>query len=70
VDDDAVLVTERLALRHWRADDVEPMAAINRDPEVVRYLNRPTDDATIDAFVDRVLAHWAEPSDVWRTVTP
>ena len=70
MDDAAALVTERLALRRWRADDVEPMAAINRDPEVFCYLDRPTDDATIDAFVDRVLAHWAEPVDLWRTATP
>ena len=32
------LVTPRLVLRRWRDDDVEPMAAINADPEVMRWI--------------------------------
>ncbi|HJP65901.1 MAG TPA: GNAT family N-acetyltransferase [Actinomycetota bacterium] len=31
------LETERLLLRRWRPDDVEPLVAINGDPEVTRY---------------------------------
>ncbi len=54
-----VLETERLVLRPWRDADVEPMAAINRDPEVARYLNRPTDDASMRAFHAGMLDHWA-----------
>ena len=42
------LRTDRLLLRRWRASDVEPMGAINADPEVARYLNRPPPDG---AFV-------------------
>lgn len=30
--------TERLALRRWRAEDREPFAAINADPEVMRFI--------------------------------
>lgn len=30
------LRTPRLTLRRWREDDLEPMAAINADPEVMR----------------------------------
>jgi RimJ/RimL family protein N-acetyltransferase len=30
--------TDRLLLRRWRAEDREPFAAINADPEVMRYI--------------------------------
>lgn len=33
-----VLLTPRLVLRRWRDADVEPMAAINADPEVMRWI--------------------------------
>ncbi|GGX63846.1 GNAT family N-acetyltransferase [Streptomyces hiroshimensis] len=32
------LLTPRLTLRRWRADDLEPLAAINADPEVMRWI--------------------------------
>ncbi|MFI9202080.1 GNAT family N-acetyltransferase [Streptomyces sp. NPDC053048] len=32
------LRTPRLTLRRWREDDVAPMAAINADPEVMRWI--------------------------------
>ncbi|WP_116214653.1 GNAT family N-acetyltransferase [Streptomyces olivoreticuli] len=32
------LRTPRLTLRRWREDDLEPMAAINADPEVMRWI--------------------------------
>lgn len=35
------------------------MVAINRDPEVTRFLNRPVDDASVAAFHELVLDHWA-----------
>jgi len=31
------LTTERLRLRQWRDDDLAPFAALNADPEVMRY---------------------------------
>ena len=38
-----------LSLRQWREDDLEPFAALNRDPEVMQYLpatlTRPQSDA-------------------------
>jgi RimJ/RimL family protein N-acetyltransferase len=34
----AVRFTDRLALRRWRAEDREPFAAINADPEVMRFI--------------------------------
>jgi RimJ/RimL family protein N-acetyltransferase len=53
-----VLLTQRLRLRRWLARDEAPMAAINRDPEVARYLNRPSDEAAVAAFFGEVAAHW------------
>jgi len=52
------LLTERLRLRRWLARDEAPMAAINSDPEVARYLNCPTDEAAIVAFFGDAAAHW------------
>ena len=34
----AIVETERLVIRQWRDEDVEPFAAINAEPEVRRYL--------------------------------
>lgn len=52
------LLTPRLLLRRWRADDEAAMAAINRDPEVARHLNRPVDDAAVEGFLAAMLDHW------------
>ncbi len=54
------LTTRRLLLRHWRSEDEADLAAINRDPEVTRYLNRPTGSAAVAAFLPRVQSHWQE----------
>ena len=34
--------TSRLLLRQWRAEDIEPFAAMCRDPEVMRYIGSGT----------------------------
>jgi RimJ/RimL family protein N-acetyltransferase len=52
------LQTERLLLREWRDEDIEPMIAINRDPEVTQFLNRPSDEQAALAFHERMLDHW------------
>jgi len=45
----AALTTERLRLRPWREEDLAPFAALNADPEVMRYfpglLGREESDA-------------------------
>ncbi|MBU2664067.1 GNAT family N-acetyltransferase [Actinoplanes bogorensis] len=33
-----VLTTDRLTLREWRDDDLDMLAALNADPEVMRYI--------------------------------
>ncbi len=49
-----LLRTPRLVLRRWREDDRVPFAAMNADPEVVKYLRRPLDRHASDAFIDRI----------------
>jgi RimJ/RimL family protein N-acetyltransferase len=52
------LRTDRLLMRPWRPEDEEPMAAVNRDPEVTRYLNRRVDAEAVAAFYGQMTAHW------------
>jgi RimJ/RimL family protein N-acetyltransferase len=54
--------TERLMLRRWRPSDRAPFAAMNADPEVMRYIR---DGATMtraqsDELVDAIEAHWEQ----------
>jgi RimJ/RimL family protein N-acetyltransferase len=46
------LRTPRLLLRQWRKDDLEPFAALNADPEVMRHfpsaLTREQSDALVE----------------------
>lgn len=46
------LTTARLTLRQWRATDLEPFAALNADPEVMRYMPRALSRAESDAFAE------------------
>lgn len=52
------LLTPRLRLRKWRAEDEPLVAAVNRDPEVTRYLNRPVDGPAAAAFFGVLSQHW------------
>ncbi len=52
--------TRRLLLRRWREDDREPFAAMNADPEVMRYFPAPRDRVSRDALVDRFERHHDE----------
>jgi RimJ/RimL family protein N-acetyltransferase len=54
------LRTPRLLLRRWRPQDEAPLLAINRDPEVQRYLNRQTSEAALAALHGSLVAHWRE----------
>ena len=44
--------TARLVLRRWRDADREPYAAMNADPDVMRYFPAPVDRAASDASID------------------
>jgi RimJ/RimL family protein N-acetyltransferase len=46
------LRTARLVMRRWRDEDRDPYAAMNADPEVMRYFPATMDRAASDASVD------------------
>lgn len=49
-----ILTTDRLILRQWREDDLEPFAAMNADPEVMRFFPRRLDREASDAMAHRL----------------
>jgi len=49
----AELRTERLLLRRWRDEDLEPFAALNADPETMRFFVSPQSRAESDALAER-----------------
>jgi ribosomal-protein-alanine N-acetyltransferase len=49
----AELRTPHLRLRQWRKADAEPFAALNADPEVMRYYPSPLGRAQSDALAER-----------------
>lgn len=54
--------TERLVLRRWQERDLEPFAAMNADPEVMRHIGtgRPLTREESDGFVSRIEAGFDE----------
>ncbi|MEO1168585.1 MAG: GNAT family N-acetyltransferase [Pseudomonadota bacterium] len=56
----AMIETERLILRRWRDADRAPFAALNADPEVMRYFPGTLTREESDALVDRIVAHFAQ----------
>ncbi|WP_284123858.1 GNAT family N-acetyltransferase [Parerythrobacter aestuarii] len=53
-----VLETERLVLRPWKNEDRAPFAAMNADPEVMRYFLSTLGSSESDALVDRIRDHF------------
>jgi RimJ/RimL family protein N-acetyltransferase len=56
------LQTARLVLRRWQEDDIAPMAAINADPAVMRWIGRGTvwDPARTAAAIAATERSWDE----------
>ena len=50
--------TARLVMRRWRESDREPFAALNADPQTMRYFPATLDRAASDAFIDVVEARF------------
>jgi RimJ/RimL family protein N-acetyltransferase len=51
------LRTERLLLRQWRDDDLEPFAELNADPETMRFFPSPPSRAESDALAESARRH-------------
>jgi RimJ/RimL family protein N-acetyltransferase len=56
------VLTERLRLRPWSSAFAEPLAAMNSDPEVMRFIRAgvPLRREESLALSERLAAHWAE----------
>lgn len=52
------LRTARLRLRPWDDADLDALAAMNADPEVMTYLPSPLERAASDAMAARFREHW------------
>ncbi|MFF6774245.1 GNAT family N-acetyltransferase [Streptomyces sp. NPDC012637] len=59
------LRTERLLLRPWREDDLEPWAAMNADPEIREHLGELLGRTESDATVALMRAEFAERGFGW-----
>lgn len=51
-----LFTSQRLGFRTWRSDDVDAMAAINADPEVMRYFPAIQDRQQTASFIARMQA--------------
>jgi RimJ/RimL family protein N-acetyltransferase len=56
--DGPTITTARLVLRRWRDEDREPFAALNADPEVMRYFPRLLTREESDRFIERIEARF------------
>ena len=64
------LLTDRLRLRQWVDADRAPFAALNADPEVMRYFPAPLDEGESNALVDRIARHISEHTfGLWAVET-
>ena len=68
---DQVLRTDRLVLRRWREEDLEPFAALNADPAVMEHFFKTLDRAESAAFIARIEAHFdREGFGFWAIEAP
>ena len=52
-----ILETERLMLRTWHEDDLEPMLGINQDAKVMEYFPNLVSKNETLSFIDRIFKH-------------
>jgi len=65
------LRTARLLLRSWRDDDLEPFAALNADPDVMRWFPSTMTREQSDALVERQRAlHEERGWGLWAVESP
>jgi RimJ/RimL family protein N-acetyltransferase len=54
----AEILTDRLIMRRWRPSDIEPYAALNADPEVMRYFPSTLTRAETEEHIARIEARF------------
>jgi RimJ/RimL family protein N-acetyltransferase len=56
------LETDRLLLRGWRASDLDALAALCADPEVMKFIGdgRPIGRGRCAALLQRIVMHWED----------
>lgn len=52
-----MIETDRLILRPWRDTDIDSLAALNADPEVMAFIGEPRTRAQTETMVDTVRRH-------------
>lgn len=57
---DYLFTSERLGFRNWLPEDAPSMAALNADPEVMRFFPKTQTLSETQVFIDRMLAHHTE----------
>jgi RimJ/RimL family protein N-acetyltransferase len=63
------LHTERVVLRGWRADDLEPFASLNADPRVTEHFPATLTRTQSDALVhERIVPQFAERGFGWWAI--
>ncbi len=66
-----IITTKRLILRPWRESDLEPVAAITADPEVMRFFHLTRSRAQSDAWVARAQARIERTGfGIWAVEAP
>lgn len=55
-----ILETERLFLRTWKAEDIEPMTIINKDPKVRKFLPSIGNRSMTESMIERFIKHYRE----------
>jgi RimJ/RimL family protein N-acetyltransferase len=53
-----IIETDRLILRTWNDDDLQPMLAINQDPKVMEYFPELQDLETTKKLIVRINSHF------------
>lgn len=66
-----MLLTRRLMLRPFWDDDFARFAAINADPEVMRFFPKPLNRQESDALIARIMMHFAKHGfGLWAVEAP
>lgn len=57
-----LIKTERLGLRNWRNDDLEPMSKLNQNPMVMEFFPNTQDREHTRGFIERMQSHFMQHS--------